>query len=113
MPDMPILETEIVAELQDIMGDDFTMLVQSFQRDGEQRLAALHRAQASADADTLRRQAHSFKGSSGNLGARRVSDLCLNIEQHASAGELEAIPPLLEQLDAQFSLACSALNDEI
>ena len=111
MQDMPILETDIITELKDIMGDDFVMLVQSFQRDGEQRLTTLRSALESGDADAVRRQAHSFKGSSGNLGAQRVMSLCLNIEQHAAAGELDAVPPLLEELDAQFLLACNALNE--
>ena len=48
-----------------------------------QRLAALHEAVREGHMDGIRQQAHSFKGSSGNLGALRVSALCLEMEQLA------------------------------
>ena len=37
MHDRSVLDVEVVSELQDIMGQDFQMLVESFQRDGERR----------------------------------------------------------------------------
>ncbi|EKF73576.1 two-component hybrid sensor and regulator [Alcanivorax hongdengensis A-11-3] len=110
MQDVPILDNDIISELRDIMGDDFEMLVLSFQRDGEQRLAALHKALKDNDSDVLRRQAHSFKGSSGNLGALQVSRLCMTIEQHAADGDLAPLPALVEQLESAFSRACEALE---
>ena len=80
MHDRSVLDVEVVSELQDIMGQDFQMLVESFQRDGEQRLAALDQAFAQGDANTLRSQAHSFKGSSSNLGTTYVAGLCMDLE---------------------------------
>ena len=110
MHDRSVLDVEVVSELQDIMGQDFQMLVESFQRDGEQRLAALDQAFAGDDAGTLRSQAHSFKGSSSNLGAIHVSGLCMELETLASSGDLASASTLLHSLKQHFQQACAALN---
>tara|TARA_B100000676_G_C18067519_1_gene841963 strand:- start:1462 stop:1800 length:339 start_codon:yes stop_codon:yes gene_type:complete len=110
MQDSAILDTEVVSELQEVMGQDFQMLVDSFHRDGEQRLAALDSALAEGDQETFRRQAHSFKGSSGNLGAVRVYDLCLQLESLGREGELGQVPELLVRLRDAFEQACTALR---
>ncbi len=109
MHDRSVLDAEVVSELQDIMGQDFQMLVESFQRDGEQRLVALDQ-RFGGDADTLRSQAHSFKGSSSNLGAVRVADVCMELETLASNGELANAPPLIDSLKRHFQQACAALR---
>ena len=110
MHDRSVLDVEVVSELQDIMGQDFQMLVESFQRDGEQRLAALDQAFAAGDAETLRSQAHSFKGSSSNLGAIHVASLCMELETLASSGDLANAPALIHSLKQHFQQACAALN---
>ena len=110
MQDSAILDDEVVSELQDVMGQDFQMLVDSFHRDGAQRLAALQSAYASGDQETLRRQAHSFKGSSGNLGAVRVFELCMRLESLAREGELGQVAELLTRRRDAFDQACDALR---
>ncbi|MBL4571208.1 MAG: Hpt domain-containing protein [Alcanivorax sp.] len=110
MQESAILDDEVVSELQDVMGQDFQMLVDSFQRDGAQRLVALQAAHEASDQETLRRQAHSFKGSSGNLGAVRVFDLCMQLENLAREGELEQVSDLLTRLGDAFDQACDALR---
>lgn len=110
MQDSAILDAEIVSELQDVMGQDFQVLVDSFQRDGEQRLAALSFAFNAGDQEALRRQAHSFKGSSGNLGALRVFALCMQLESLAQEGELGQVSDLLTRLHGVFIQACEALR---
>ena len=110
MQDTAILDSDVVSELQDVMGQDFQVLVDSFQRDGEQRLTALRAALAEQDTETLRCQAHSFKGSSGNLGAARVCQLCLQLESLATEGELDQVPTFLDSLERAFQQACEALQ---
>ncbi|MEQ3778292.1 MAG: Hpt domain-containing protein [Alcanivorax sp.] len=110
MQDSAILDDEVVTELQDVMGQDFSMLVDSFKRDGEQRLHTLASAYTAGDQETLRRQAHSFKGSSGNLGAVRVFELCMQLESLAREGELGQVSDLLTRLRDAFDQACDALR---
>ncbi|MED5389666.1 MAG: Hpt domain-containing protein [Pseudomonadota bacterium] len=110
MQDSAILDTEVVSELQEVMGQDFQMLVDSFLRDGEQRMSALQSAFEAGDQEALRQQAHSFKGSSGNLGAVNVFALCMQLESLAREGELSQVPDLLSRLRQSFDEACDHLR---
>ncbi|MZR63894.1 Hpt domain-containing protein [Alcanivorax sp. DP30] len=93
------------------MGDDFSVLVESFIRDGEQRLQALKQALGEANREALRAQAHSFKGSSSNLGAVQVCELCLALETLAVDGELGSAPDQLDSLEGAFQKASQALRE--
>jgi HPt (histidine-containing phosphotransfer) domain-containing protein len=59
------------------------------------QLAALRDAIECGDANMLRRGAHKLRGSSGTIGAMRVSGLCARLENGGVADAL----PLLEELE--------------
>ena len=96
------LDDDALRELQIVMGDDFGNLLQTFVTDSTARIAAAEKAAAAADSDALRRAAHSFKGSSGNMGAPKLSDLCRRIEELAHAGIVDKCIPLLAELNEEF-----------
>ncbi len=78
---MPKVLDEIqLAELCELMGDDLVPLVQAFLRDGQERLHLLERNLLAGDFEQARRQAHSLKGSSSNLGATALAAACLQLE---------------------------------
>lgn len=108
--DPQIIDSDIVAELKDVMGDDFSVLVESFIRDGQQRLQALSQALQGQDRETLRAQAHSFKGSSSNLGAIQVCEHCLALETLAMEGDLAQAQTRLSALERDFKKAAEALK---
>lgn len=110
MEQPPVLDQAVLDELRDIMGADFRTLVESFARDGRQRIDALRAALSDGDAEQTRQQAHSFKGSSGNLGALRVTGLCLEIEQSARRNDLTAADTLMEALENEFQKARDSLD---
>lgn len=110
MTDTEILDLSLVSELKDVMGDDFATLVASFQQDGERRIAAMREALASADMESLRATAHSFKGSSGNVGAAQVAAACLAMESAAQSADSAEASAVLDTLQARFDAALSALS---
>lgn len=93
-----IVDQALVAELKDVMGEGFPALVDSFQADADTRMAALEQHLAEDDAGAVRQQAHSFKGSSGNVGAVQVARLCLKLEGLADDGDLDHAPDVLDEL---------------
>ena len=98
------LDEDTLHELQLIMGDDFSRLVQTFTADSVARIAAIRETATADDAEALRRAAHSFKGSSGNMGARQLSELCRLIEEYARDGSVDACLPLIAALDDEFDV---------
>ncbi|MCH2558722.1 MAG: Hpt domain-containing protein [Alcanivorax sp.] len=110
MQEPAVLNDGVIAELRDIMGGDFDTLVESYRQDGRQRLGALQQAIHEGHAEGVRQQAHSFKGSSGNLGAQRVSALCLEMEQLARDDRVDAAGERLAALEQAFEESCRALG---
>lgn len=99
------MDQELLSELQDIMGDDFARLVQSWQSDTRQRVVAMEQAISQRDAVQLRQVAHSLKGSSGNLGARGVVDVCIEMEKLANLKDLDAANAAMPTLRAAIASA--------
>ncbi|MBQ0755088.1 MAG: Hpt domain-containing protein [Gammaproteobacteria bacterium] len=96
--DMPDMDQEVLAELQDIMGSDFGKLVKSWQDDTRQRVSAMEAAIDVEDGVQLRQVAHSLKGSSSNLGARAVVDICIEMEKLANLKDMDAAKMALPKL---------------
>ena len=65
MTDMHI-DQKVLSDLREVMEDGYLQLVQTFLEDSERRLSQLHGARS---AEELGSAAHSFKGSSSNMGA--------------------------------------------
>lgn len=103
------LDLRALTELQALMGSDFGTLVQTFLADSEQRIEAVAAALERGDADGIRRAAHSFKGSSGNMGALRLSELCREMEERGRSEQLEDAPVLLSSLRVEFEAVKEAL----
>ncbi len=96
------LDAFTIRELKSVMGNDFAQLVRAFITDSHQRLAAIAAAVDGADADALRRAAHSFKGSAGNMGAPALLQLCQLLEQNGVDGELAGCGDLYRALHDEF-----------
>ena len=103
-----LLNLQIVRELLAVEAKSSTPfmggLLEAFA--GEAR-AALERMRACAragDAERLAREAHRLKGSSGSLGAARLSGECLALERSARAGRCDA-------LEAHIDRALRVLDD--
>jgi HPt (histidine-containing phosphotransfer) domain-containing protein len=66
---------------------------------------------ASANADTVRRAAHSLKSNSSSLGALGLSELARQLEADAKAGQLENAAGQIEAVYRTYSQAARALKD--
>jgi HPt (histidine-containing phosphotransfer) domain-containing protein len=65
------------------------------------------------DAPTVNQMAHNLKGSSGNLGATRMTKLCAELEDAGASGDLSHAQQMLQQLEAEFTRVRPALEAEV
>ncbi|RMT87826.1 hypothetical protein ALP39_02831 [Pseudomonas marginalis pv. marginalis] len=95
------MDPDVLSGLQEVMEGEYPKLLDTFLDDSQKRVEALR--QARDDAKALGRIAHSFKGSSGNLGAVRLAQLCqlLEAESVEAASDLGG---LVDQIDREFAL---------
>jgi len=96
------LDAQAVVELKGVMGSDFALLVQTFFSDSDQRIEAVRAALDGADPEALRRAAHSFKGSSSNMGAPHLAELCRELEELGRAGRVDGGAQLLQEMIAEY-----------
>ncbi|MCU1759145.1 Hpt domain-containing protein [Pseudomonas sp. 14P_8.1_Bac3] len=95
------LDRDVLSALQEVMEDEYSMLLDTFLADSEERLSLLHRA---GDAETLGATAHSFKGSCSNMGAIRLAQLCHELEQRSKEKPLQGIEQLVGEIDGEFAI---------
>jgi HPt (histidine-containing phosphotransfer) domain-containing protein len=110
MNDRPHLDEDALAELKDVMEDEFELLIKTYLADSQSRMSALRDACDRQDPDLFAKAAHSFKGSCINIGAPRLGDICLQAEQLGKTGDLASAPGLLAQMEEEFSVVADRLE---
>ncbi|WP_322978265.1 Hpt domain-containing protein [Pseudomonas sp. C11] len=111
MPDIH-LDDAVLAALQDVMEDEYPVLLDTFVADSEERLRLIQQAEREADAQALRLAAHSFKGSCSNMGATLLASLCKQLEDAGRREALELAPELIEQIEREFAIVRILLKTE-
>lgn len=108
---MDHLDYDTLSTLKQVMEDDFSLLIETFRQDSIERLKTLHEVVQGNDADQIRRAAHSFKGSSSNIGALQLSALCAGLEKKALAGNLQGLVEDVQVIEQEFHQVQSLLTD--
>lgn len=113
MSTQPHLDEDALAELQDVMEDEFDILIRTYIADSGDRIEALRAALESADGDAFTKSAHSFKGSSINIGAPRLGALCLKAETAGTEGRLDEASRLLDTIESEFETIRGMLEQSL
>ena len=92
---LPLLDAEIIAELREVMEEEFADLISTFLNDLPVQLDSLQVAIAQNAAPDLYRIAHKFKSSCGSLGAVQLAELIRRLEQAGRENALDGTAALL------------------
>lgn len=88
--------------LKDVMEDGFNELINMYVSDSQARIDALKSTVAANDCESVRREAHSLKGSSGNIGAGIMAELAKQVEQKGRDEDLNGVDDLLSQIETEY-----------
>jgi PAS domain S-box-containing protein len=120
LPSAPAPETldlNIINGLRDLQEpgqpDPLAELIELFLRDARPRLEQMAQAAAAGDWPRLAAQAHTLKGSTSNLGARRLSSLCATLERQAKAQDSAQAPATLAEVQGEFGTVAQFLQEEL
>ncbi|MFO1371310.1 MAG: Hpt domain-containing protein [Candidatus Competibacteraceae bacterium] len=105
---LPLLDAAVLAELREVMEDDFADLISTFLRDAPQQFSAIQTAIIQHDASHLYQAAHKFKSSCGSIGAARLADLIRRLEL---AGRQNRLDDTVELLQHAQTIASATFND--
>ncbi|MDP9474716.1 MAG: response regulator [Actinomycetota bacterium] len=116
-PDTPLLDRSALDGLRELSGpgepDILAELVGLFLEDAPPRLQTLREALAEGDARRVKEISHALKGSSSNMGAARMAEICAQLEDVGATGDLNKTSDLLDRLEKEFAKARSALEGEV
>ncbi|MBW7470366.1 Hpt domain-containing protein [Marinobacter sp. M216] len=107
----PHLDEEALAELQEVMDEEFEVLIHTFLSDSRERIAGLKRAVDVQDAEALAHMAHSFKGSCINIGAPQLGELCRVAETAGKEQRLEDAPATVDAIESEFQAITGMLEN--
>ena len=107
------LDLDALAELEDIMEEDFGILIETYLVDGDKKLAAISAALSDENSNLVRELAHSFKGASCNVGALPLSRLCEDVEQFAKNGDINEIPARMPAILDEYQAVKQLLEEKI
>ena len=106
------VDLNVLSTLRDVMEAEYPALLKVFISDSTLRVNDMtlllrdpsFTASATASLQRLGLMAHSFKGSTGNMGATHLSELCLQLEEQGRG--------MVEADDAQIRSLVSQIRDE-
>ena len=105
------LDMDALKELKQIMGDEFSLLIETFKNDSVVRIQSIETAIAGGDPEEIRRAAHSFKGSAGNMGATALTELCRTLEDRGHSGKADGCDALLAQIIDEYHIVQAGLAE--
>ena len=112
--DLPeLLAAEAVGHLRDLAAHDpggVADLVRVYLRDSRRRLDTAGAAADAGDLGAVAETAHSLRGSSANLGAQTIAELCAELDRACATGDLAAAKDILGRLELEFETAAQALR---
>jgi HPt (histidine-containing phosphotransfer) domain-containing protein len=122
------LDDSVLSTLRDVMEDEYPTLLEVFLKDSDELIHALHQWVSPSDAGAdppqfdpldlkaLGMTAHSFKGSSSNMGAVQLTDLCRQLEELARSADPIAPLSLLQltqRIDREYQLVRRVFDAEL
>lgn len=107
------VDINALQDLKEIMENEFETLINTFIQDSISKLAELEAAISAADADSLRKVAHSLKGSSSNICAGPMSDIAKQLEFLGKEGSVTGADGLLAKLKVEFATVQTLLQQNL
>lgn len=97
-----VLNQNALNQMHQLLGAKTLSIIHSFLSDVPTRLEHLHLAITTNDLETVQREAHTLKGSSSNLGAVGLAQLCSSIYETCKQGQTQNLLALFTQAVAEF-----------
>ncbi len=113
---VPSLDRGRLQKLRSDFGEDPAFVpevLETYLSDSRNVVLQLRDAVEATDADTFRRAAHALRGSSSNVGARRMVELCRMLEEIAVSEEPCGALNLLAEIEQEFEQVEREIRSEL
>ncbi|MEM7515384.1 MAG: Hpt domain-containing protein [Planctomycetota bacterium] len=111
--DPNVIDLSVIEMLRELGGDDdpglVVELIDLFLADAPSRIEEIQTGLRTGDFELLERAAHTLKSSSANLGARELSQICLELEDMGRKAEASSADQHAERAQSAFEKTQEAL----
>ena len=111
------VDPAVIADLRQLSdstgGDLLRSLVGQFATNTAEGLATMRNVVIAGEMGQVAAVAHGIKGSSGNVGARTMAEMCAALESAAKEGNAARASDLLDALEREFERVRAALDMEV
>lgn len=109
----PLLCSTKIEQLQNLLGDNFTQIACLFIDKTKDYLSQINVAIDQGNTPQLAQLAHSLKGSSGNIGANKLMDCALGMENLVRENELQQLQHSYREMVEVFEYTRQAMQELI
>jgi HPt (histidine-containing phosphotransfer) domain-containing protein len=88
-------------------------LIELFLTEVPSQLVVLREAAVANDADSVKRIAHTLKGSCGNMGAVSMGAICAELEEIGRSEDLAVAPARISNLEEEFGRVRAVFEKEL
>ena len=100
-------------QLRELLGDAYKELLEAYLDDGPKRLDQMRSAFQDMDFETLASAAHTLKGSSSNMGAQELSEVCAEIEKLARSNSTDGLKEKVEEIMLAYQGVKTIIEQEM
>ncbi|MCK4951999.1 MAG: Hpt domain-containing protein [Gammaproteobacteria bacterium] len=100
-------------QLRELLGDTYRDLLKAYLDDSPKRLDQMQSSFRELDFESLANTAHIMKGSSGNMGAQKLSEVCAEIEKLARNNSIDRLEEKIGEVGLAYQDVKKILEQEI
>lgn len=105
------LDKDQLAELKEVLEDEFDVLINTYLTDAQLRLQLIEQGIAAQNYEQVRLAAHSLKGASANIGALQLAQLCEHLEHDCKAEDYSRLSILFSNTVNEVEVVKNLLNN--
>lgn len=107
-----LLDRNQLKEMEDLLGENFRMLLDIFLRDSQNQAANICSWQDVAQKPVVQMAAHTLKSSAANLGLNKLANRCDAIESACHEDRISEIPDLVSGMKSLYDDSIARLQEE-
>lgn len=110
--DGDLLDLNVINGLKELGGDDsfFKEIIELYVEQYPDLLDKIKSALSNGDFVNVSKSAHALKGASLNIGAKKLAEICLQIETNSSSEKSVCLDELLHNLEKYYEISVEEIR---
>ena len=105
-----LLDLDVIDELKQVMGDDYRKVIHSYLQHSSQLFTQMKHMASEGNAEEVLRSVHSFKSSSKNVGAIKLGDKALALEEQLRNNQEVDLNYSVQELLVEYARVAKVLE---